>query len=299
VDIVFANGSSVGSRVFLQPFDLGITGSGQNVKLMSKLSARNGLMSSNINQDDPDEIELTIDIDASAVSTGDYNGDGNVDIVIGYDSASLELFLNDGNGNFTSLVSSGINDVTVISTADINDDGLDDIFMSYSDGNGVIFGMGEFDTDSLSNVQLISQVPAKDIGIADINQSGSLQVILVNNPGGISTHSLDLNRTFKRDGLVIVTSNSDGLALADIDGDIDIDAVITSKDGSIADEIRFNQGNGKLGSQTVDLNATLNAPARLTKKFTYTSDVVIGNIGLGTANNVLSILRWLMEVSYR
>jgi hypothetical protein len=286
-DIVFANGSDVGSMVFLQPFDLDIIDGAQSLVQMSVNSAEKALKSVIAEQESYTPIELTVAKDASAVSTGDYNGDGFADIVVGYNGASLELFLNDGNGNFTSLVSSGISDVAVITTADINDDGVDDIFVSYPNGNGVIFGAFNTTSESLSNVHIISRLPARGIAVADINENGSMELILVNNPGGITTYSLNSSSEFVRSALVIAARNSDGAALADIDGDGDIDIVITSEDDTVADEILFNQGNGRFGAQTVDLAVSLSVPTMLTKEVYYTTDIVISNIGIGAASNLV------------
>ena len=287
IDIVFGNGKAVGNKVFIQPFD--ITESGDNVKLSDlRKKAVNGVA-----KQAPTALSQQTETgDTFAVNTGDFNGDGFVDIVIGYDDASLEVLFNDGNGSFTSVLSEGVDNVAVIAISDINSDGHDDIFISYPPGNGVILGGQSLGSEVLSIVNLISAVPAADIGIADVDQDGILDVMLVNNPGGITTYHFDANSQdpaslFVRDEVVIATQGSDGLALADLDGDGDIDMIVTAGGETVSDEILFNAGSGGFGAQTVDLSTSLVAAVSVTEQASYEVSILVANKGPGIGDNVV------------
>ncbi|MBU2972650.1 tandem-95 repeat protein, partial [Pseudoalteromonas sp. C2R02] len=266
IDLVFGNGKDVGNKVFLQPFTL-----------QQSYSAKNSVSELEVNDNNTDET-----FNATAVTTGDFNGDNLIDIAFGYESSALEIMFNTGSGAFNSEFFESISNVNMLEVADINLDGIDDIFISYASGNGVLFG-----GDSLGDLVMISNTAANDIGIADINADDILDILLVNNPGGITIYNLVENNTFERNGTVISTSDSDGLGLADIDGDGDIDIIITSEDSNVSDEVRFNQGNGDFGAQTVNLNVALSTLNTATVGDAYQSTLVMSNTGFVTANNVV------------
>jgi hypothetical protein len=66
-----------------------------------------------------------------AIVTGDFDGDGNPDVIVGDDDGTLKVFLGDGTGN---LASGGdiarLDSVVSIAVADFNHDGIADIAVS-------------------------------------------------------------------------------------------------------------------------------------------------------------------------
>ena len=66
-----------------------------------------------------------------SIVTGDFNGDGTPDLIVGDDDGSLSLFLGDGKG---SLVAAGeiahLDSVVSVTVADFNHDGVPDLAVS-------------------------------------------------------------------------------------------------------------------------------------------------------------------------
>jgi hypothetical protein len=151
-------------------------------------------------------------------------------------------------------------------------------------------GSETLDAETLAQVNLvinISEVAAADIGIADVDQDAIADIMLVNNPGGITTYHYDGSNAFVRDEQVIATTGSTGLGLADLDGDGDIDLIVTSEDQVVPDEILFNAGGGNFGGQTVDLSVSLSAVAAVTVNDSYQVILVVDNNGPGNGDNLL------------
>ncbi len=259
IDIVFGNGKDVGNKVFIQPF---------NVSIAQEINS----------SVDSDVVEQTAN--TTAVISGDFNGDGNIDIVFGYDTSALEIMYNDGAGIFNSEFVDGVQEVNVLKAADINEDGIDDIFISHAMGNGVIYGGTE-----LSDIISISVNPAEDLEVGDVNSDGKLDILILNNPGGISLFNLTDDNQFIRSSAVISTLQSNGIEIADIDGDDDLDIIITSENSTVSDEIRFNQGGGMFGEQTVDLSVSLSTIATAVFEDTYQVTLTVVNDGFANASN--------------
>jgi hypothetical protein len=84
---------------------------------------------------------ITAGQDAFAVATGDFNGDGNPDALVGNVFAEAEIFYGNGDGAFygTRLLAGSANASFVSGAAavDLNDDGRTDAVVSYVAGNTI------------------------------------------------------------------------------------------------------------------------------------------------------------------
>ncbi len=71
---------------------------------------------------------------ASAVAVGDFNGDGNPDLVVGGDSApgQIRLLLGNGAGGFSDggTFATGVTNISSIGVGDMNDDGFADVVVA-------------------------------------------------------------------------------------------------------------------------------------------------------------------------
>jgi hypothetical protein len=270
MDIVFGNKKEVGNKVFLQPF-VPLLKPQDNFILIQPMTV--------IEQDLPELVE---GFDTSAVITGDFNGDGNIDIAFGYESSSLEIKYNDGLGAFSSKVIEAVSDVTIAKVADVNSDGIEDIIISSSQGSIVIFG-----SEATNSVVLISSISAADIVVGDIDNDGVLELLIMSNTGGIIKYNLDSNDEFIRAVEVIASQNGTGVSFADIDNDGDLDIFITSEEYDVADELRYNNGEGYFGLQTVDLAVSLSSVASTLVNNDYQVTVELTNAGMTVANDIV------------
>lgn len=210
---------------------------------------------------------------AKSIAKGDFNHDGNIDIVMGNSSGAssnandkrLEYIQNKGGRDFAPPVSfqsgSKVYDVAV---GDINNDGDLDVVVANANMARIAVingdGMGSFSTP-ISHVLGGSSVPTA-IALGDFNGDDVLDIAVISNsqeifiilndditPGTLTTHA-----TISVPG----TSPTDIVA-ADFNGDGDMDlAISNSGTNSVTVYHGDGAGNFSLASTTL-LTPTLNA----------------------------------------
>ncbi len=147
---------------------------------------------------------IVLDIrDSMGSSWADVDNDGDFDLLVTNNNQANQLFINDGNGNFTEKTDSAIAAEITNSFgsvfADFDNDGDLDLFIanSYSDNhflNSVFIndGKGNFTKDTESEL-------ANNVGwtysaaFGDYNNDGWLDVILANNQNEAQTNSVFKN----------------------------------------------------------------------------------------------------------
>lgn len=122
-----------------------------------------------------------------AVWFGDFNGDSNIDVVIGAGTDMNELkadtlvFRNNGNGTFTKVVvNSATNWSHDIVVHDINSDGRDDILIS-DYGNKTSLYLGNADGSFTAHISDNYGYGASGVSIGDYIPGGELEVALTDN----------------------------------------------------------------------------------------------------------------------
>lgn len=124
----------------------------------------------------------------------DLENDGDADVVITGededDQASMLVYSNDGDGNFSALGSAGLLTMSAdgLDVADIDGDGDTDILMSGMDSEGVVTtalflnnGSGEFSELEDSGLQ---QTFAANNAIADLDNDGDNDILIMGSQAG-------------------------------------------------------------------------------------------------------------------
>lgn len=199
---------------------------------------------------------LGVESESFGVALGDLDGDNDRDAVVidAYDV--IEIFLNDGAGNFTFDHSFGDDTWRYgIELADVDTDGdLDLITAGFgsSDGGEVWLndGSGNF---TLSQDDIGQWIGVEEVALAELDGSKGIDMFVPANSSGDSEVWLNNGTgTFIDSGQELDGSSCTEAALADYDGDGDIDAFV-ARTNNAPNQLWLNDGNGVFINSGQDL----------------------------------------------
>ena len=187
---------------------------------------------------------------SQAVALADLDRDGDLDAyVCNHALESDAIFMNDGNGYFTTNGLGGLNRDSVstdVALGDLDGDGNTDAFITTwplektanmvllnNWGDGLLFDSG----------QSVGSIDTKAVGLGDLDDDGDLDVYLVNNsdiPDQVFFN--DGAGNFTDSGQALGDSSGQDIELVDIDHDGDLDACIANR--WTENQIWLNDGSG-------------------------------------------------------
>ncbi|QQW30644.2 VCBS repeat-containing protein [Arthrospira sp. PCC 9108] len=142
----------------------------------------------------------------SSVATADFNGDGDIDILLtGRDSSNnpiSRVYLNDGSGGFTHATNISLTGVyrSSVATADFNGDGDIDILLTGMDSSNnrisrVYLNDGSGGFTHATNISL-TYVDLSSVATADFNGDGDIDILLT----GFDSSNNRISRVYLNDG---------------------------------------------------------------------------------------------------
>ncbi len=173
-------------------------------------------------------------------ATGDLDGDGDIDVVLGMSGTADLVFLGDGAGAFTQSGNSFNSDQgQALSVADWDRDGDLDVLvgtdvgpkLATNDGAGAFMLSSAFNADDVIGLTAADVDRDGDLDALQTNAGSASRVLLGNGAGGFPTST-----TFGG-------NNTTAQVLADINHDGDLDVVLGSS-GAFDNEVRLGNGAG-------------------------------------------------------
>ena len=204
-----------------------------------------------------DELKET---NSSDVVLADFDGDGDLDALETlFFSSSALYFVNDGAGRFEdSGQRIGTDFTTDAAAGDLDGDGDLDAYLAnggIEESDRVLFndGSGTF----TEGPPLALQLRSNAVALGDLDGDGDLDAFVATlrqfptSPNMDFADRIYLNDgagTFTDSGQTLASAQSTDVALGDLDGDGDLDAVVArgDPDGSSRDAVFLNDGSGQM-----------------------------------------------------
>jgi len=128
----------------------------------------------------------------SAIATGDFNGDGNLDWVVanaGDNTLTLYLGNGDGTAQLPVIIPLAGQSPLAVAAGDLNGDHKLDLVVAESDSNtvGILYGNG--DGTFQMEKQIAIPVPPLGVALADVNHDGYLDLLVGTQSDGVILNS--------------------------------------------------------------------------------------------------------------
>ena len=195
------------------------------------------------------------------VALVDVDGDGDLDAVLAVEMSANRLYINDGQGHFTwkqGALGTKAHDTEHVLSADFNRDGYPDlIFVAEEDHAHQLFlgGPGGVFTDASDRLPKMSE--GNGLAVGDVNGDGLPDIVIGNSaeerpgkPRASGQNFLWLNDPKQPGTFIDATAthlpayedDTQDIALADVDGDGDLDMVVANE--SPPNRLLLNDGKG-------------------------------------------------------
>jgi len=211
----------------------------------------------------------------------DIDGDGDLDVIMALEMDANRLYINDGNGKFTWVKNAFSNvkhDTEHVRVADFDNDGkLDVVFVAEDDQTHEFYlGNGDGTFKDVSN-RLLAMSEGNGLEVGDVNGDG-LPDIVIGNSGKNGQNFLWLNDKNNPGYFIDATTThlpqvndaTQSIALADLDGDGDLDMVVGNE--IPPNRLLINDGNGIYSEKPQGLELLVPLETRMVLLFDVDGD---------------------------
>ncbi|TYC97822.1 VCBS repeat-containing protein [Novosphingobium sp. BW1] len=204
----------------------------------------------------------------------DVDKDGDLDVAVAVEYGVNRLYLNDGHGKLTwqqGALGTVVHDSEHVEAADFDRDGyMDLLFVAEDDGVHQLFlgGAGGIFTDASDRLPRHSEGNALAVGDVDGNGLPDIAIGNTNEKGAASAQNfLWLNDPARPGHFIDATAThlpkselgTQGIVLADMDGDGDLDMVLANQDPPNALYLNDGKGHFTDASDRLEIKAPLDS----------------------------------------
>ena len=196
------------------------------------------------------------DLHALDIALADFDGDGDLDAALAVEGAANRLYLNDGQGRFNwreGAFGERPHDTEHVRAADFNRDShIDLVFVAEDDQLHQLFlgqGDGRF-VDASDRLPAMSE--GNGLAVGDVNGDGLPDIVIGNSAKDHDARNFLWLNDARRPGwftdatathLPDAGNSAQGVALADLDGDGDLDMVVATE--APPTRLLINDGKGR------------------------------------------------------
>jgi hypothetical protein len=197
-------------------------------------------------------VTFAVGNDASALTVGDFNKDGNPDLAATLTTpfGAVAVLLGNGSGVFSPATNytAGAS-ATSIATGDFNGDGKPDLVTSNLNGFNISVLLGDGSGAFAAPVKYDAGGNPRFIAVGDFNQDSKLDVVTANTSNNASVLLGNGDGSFGAGTLFTVSSSPQSVAVVDVNGDGRLD-LATSNSGTNNVSVLIGNGSGGFGSLT-------------------------------------------------
>lgn len=211
----------------------------------------------------------------------DVDKDGDLDVVLAVEGDANRLYLNDGKGRLSwrqKAFGSVAHDTEHVVSADFNKDGFADVMFVAEDDqvHQLFLGDGKAGFSDVSD-RLPARSEGNGLAVGDVNRDGWVDVV-VGNSGKRGQNFLWLGDPARPGYFIDATAThlpsvndaTQGIALADLDGDGDLDMVVANE--APPNRLLLNDGGGRFTEASDRLQLLVELHTREVHVFDATND---------------------------
>jgi len=195
-------------------------------------------------------------VNGMSIICSDVDGDGDLDVVVGYVYKPNQILFNDGSGSFNIFdLEDGPVWTNQVIAADMNGDGKVDIIMANNEINHLLINNGNGQFTKVDLPGLATYTMTLSIAAADVDGDGDLDLIIGNENGATANYMLlnDGSGSFTVQTLPGGNLRTYGVYASDMNGDGNVDIIVgnSNDNGGEENQILFGDGSGSFTVQAL------------------------------------------------